>query len=178
VQDRFGNGGHTNNGFAFMEDAVYEDQGGPVELKYDLDAIDWLRNNVSGSPVTIEATTVEYRWGSRFAVYTGLPTVIGWRWHQTQQRGSFAFMVETRLQDVTKFYTTTDPTEAEAILQKYGVSLVILGQVERHYYPGPGLEKFDEMESGALELAYENPQTKIYRVVKEYLTPLVSAPSP
>jgi YYY domain-containing protein len=178
VQDRFGNGGHTNNGFAFMEDAVYDDQGGPIELKYDLDAIEWLRNNVSGSPVTIEAVTVEYRWGSRFAIYTGLPTVIGWRWHQTQQRGSFAFMVETRSQDVNTFYTATDPQEAEAILQKYGVSLVILGQVERQYYPGPGLEKFDDMDGGALELAYENPQTKIYRVVKDYLTPLVSAPSP
>jgi YYY domain-containing protein len=178
VQDRFGNGGHTNNGFAFMEDAVFQDEGGPIELKYDLDAIDWLRNNVTGSPVTIEASTPEYRWGSRFAIYTGLPTVIGWRWHQTQQRGSFASMVETRLQDVTKFYTTTDPQEAEAILHKYGVSLVILGDVERQYYPGPGLDKFDEMEGGALELVYENPQTKIYRVVEEDLTPLVSAPSP
>ena len=39
VQDRFGNGGHTNNGLAFMEDAVYQDQGGPIELKYDRDAI-------------------------------------------------------------------------------------------------------------------------------------------
>ena len=178
VQDRFGNGGHTNNGFAFMEEGVYQDEGGPIELKYDLDAIEWLRNNVTGSPVTIEASTPEYRWGSRFAIYTGLPTVIGWRWHQTQQRGSFAFMVETRLQDVSKFYTTSDPQEAEAILRKYGVSLVILGEVERQYYPGPGLDKFDEMESGALELVYENPQTKIYRVVEEYLTPLVSAPSP
>jgi hypothetical protein len=50
--------------------------------------------------------------------------------------------------------------------------------VERQYYPGAGLEKFDEMEGGALELVYENPQTKIYRVVEEYLVPLVSAPSP
>jgi YYY domain-containing protein len=178
VQDRFGNGGHTNNGLAFMEDAVYDDQGGPIELKYDLDAIEWLRNNISGSPVTIEASTVEYRWGSRFSIYTGLPTVIGWRWHQVQQRGFFAFMVDARLQDVNTFYTTTDPEEAEAILLKYGVSLVILGQVERQYYPGPGLDKFDAMDGGALELIYENAQTRIYRVVKEYLTPLVSAPPP
>lgn len=178
VRDRFGNGGHTNNGFAFMEDAVYQDEHGPVELKYDLDAIEWLRDNVQGSPVTIEATTVEYRWGSRFAIYTGLPTVVGWRWHQTQQRGSFAPMVETRQQDVALFYTTTEPEEAEAILRKYGVSLVILGQVERQYYAGPGLDKFNAMESTSLELAYENPQTKIYRVLEEYLSPAVIAPNP
>jgi hypothetical protein len=34
------------------------------------------------------------------------------------------------------------------------------------------------MESTSLELAYENPQTKIYRVLEEYLPPLVTAPRP
>jgi uncharacterized membrane protein len=87
-------------------------------------------------------------------------------------------MVETRLQDVALFYTTTEPEEAEAILRKYGVSLVILGQVEHQYYAGPGLDKFDAMESTSLELAYENPQTKIYRVLEGYLPPLVTAPRP
>jgi YYY domain-containing protein len=179
VRDRFGNGGYTNNGLAFMEEAVYQDEHGSIELKYDRDAIRWLRENVEGSPITIEAATPEYRWGSRFAIYTGLPTVIGWRWHQTQQRGSFAFMVEARTQDVAKFYTTTDPQEAEAILDKYGVSMVILGQVERYYYPGPGLEKFSDMEAdGLLELVYENPQTRIYRVAQKYVPPLASAPPP
>jgi uncharacterized membrane protein len=161
-----------------MENAVFQDEFGPIELKYDLDAIEWLRKNVEGSPVIIEASTVEYRWGSRFAIYTGLPTVVGWRWHQTQQRGTFAPMVETRLQDVDRFYTTTEPEEAEAILLKYGVSFVILGQVEREYYAGPGLDKFDAMESTSLELVYENPQTKIYRVLPEYLPPLVTAALP
>ena len=87
-------------------------------------------------------------------------------------------MVKARVQDVAKFYTTTDPTEAEAILHKYGVSLVILGEVERQYYPGPGLDKFDEMDGGTLELVYENPQTRTYRVVEEPPPALASAPSP
>ncbi len=171
-------GGTTNNGLAFMEKSVYRDENGPIELKYDYDAIMWLRENIEGSPITIEAVTPEYRWGSRFAIYTGLPTVLGWRWHQTQQRGSFASVVETRRQDVANFYTTTDPEEAEAILLKYGVSLVILGQVERYYYPGPGLEKFDSMETGALEVIYQNPQTRIYRVVRGDTARLATALSP
>jgi hypothetical protein len=61
--------------------------------------------------------------------------------------------------------------------RKYGVSLVILGQVERYYHPGPGLDKFDLMEGTSLELVYENAQTKIYRVIQEQLTPLISATS-
>ena len=171
-------GGFTNNGLAFMEKAVYRDEHGPIELKYEYDAIIWLRNNVKGSPIIIEAITPEYRLGSRFATYTGLPTVLGWRWHQTQQRGSFAGMVETRQRDVASFYNTTDPQEAEDILRKYGVSLVILGQVERYYYAGPGLEKFDAMATGALELVYQNPQTSIYRVVKGRPPPLAIASPP
>lgn len=81
--------------------------------------------------------------------------------------------MEARLQDVTTFYTTTDPKEAETILRRYGVSLVILGQVERYYYPDPGLEKFD-----AMDLVYHNPQTRIYRVVEGYHPPLATAPPP
>ena len=158
-------GGFTNNGLAFMQKAVYHDEHGPIELKYDYDAIMWLRNNVQGSPITIEAVTPEYRWGSRFAIYTGLPTVLGWRWHQTQQRGSFAPMVETRLQDVNTFYSTPDLAVAEAILQKYGVSYVIVGQVERLYYPAEGLAKFESMAERSLEPVYSNPQTVIYHVV-------------
>ena len=45
-------------------------------LKPDLDAIEWLRANVSGSPVIAEAHAPEYHWGSRMSVHTGLPTIV------------------------------------------------------------------------------------------------------
>jgi len=157
-------GGTTSNGMAFMEKAVYPEENGSIELKYDYDAILWLRNNVRGSPIIIEAVTPEYRWGSRFAIYTGLPAVLGWRWHQTQQRGRFEYLVQERLQDVNTFYSTPDPAVAEAILQKYSVSYVIVGQVERLYYPAEGIAKFESMAGHSLEPVYSNPQTVIYHV--------------
>jgi len=157
-------GGITNNGMAFMQKAAYPDDKGTIELKYDYDAILWLRKEVAGSPIIIEGIAPLYRWGSRISVYTGLPTVLGWDWHQTQQRGRFAYLVQERLQDVNTFYSTPDPTEAEAVLQKYGVSYVIVGQLERFYYPAEGIAKFESMAGHSLEPVYSNPQTIIYHV--------------
>jgi uncharacterized membrane protein len=157
-------GGTTNNGLAFMEKAVYHDEHGPIELKYDYDTIMWLRENVAGSPVIMEANTPLYRWGSRISIYTGLPAVLGWAWHQEQQRGQFAYLVEERLTDVDNFYSTPDPEVAEAILQKYNVAYVILGQLERLYYPAEGIAKFESMVGSSLEPVYTNPQTIVYHV--------------
>jgi len=169
LNDRFQSLSPTANGLAFMEEAVYQDAKGPVELRYDLEAIQWLRENVDGSPVIMEAHTgVEgpplYSWGSRFSIYTGLPTVIGWDNHQNQQRGKFSSLVRPRQDDVALFYSDLNPAEALRILQKYQVSYVAIGQLERLYYPAEGLAKFEDGLGGNLELVYENPQTRIYRV--------------
>ncbi len=61
-------------------------RGRPDSLRDDEEAFAWLRRSVVGSPVVLEASVPPYRWGSRVSVYTGLPTVIGWDWHQRQQR--------------------------------------------------------------------------------------------
>ncbi|MCH7511556.1 MAG: hypothetical protein IIB19_04210, partial [Chloroflexi bacterium] len=159
-------GGVTNNGLAFMETAVYGYQGQSIEMKYDYDAILWLRDNVAGSPVIIEgiATGPYVSTRSRISINTGLPTVLGWDFHQIQQRGKFASGVAERSQDIATFYSTTDPAEAERILVKYGISYVIVGQLERFFYPAEGIAKFDSLNGRSLELVYSNSQTAIYHV--------------
>ncbi|MCH7836472.1 MAG: hypothetical protein IH864_06350, partial [Chloroflexi bacterium] len=168
----------TINGLAYMQEAVYDrtdapyyDQNGPIELRHDLDAIQWLRSNVQGSPVIIEAHTGTdgpplYSWGSRFSIYTGLPTVIGWDNHQSQQRGDLSRLIRPRQEDVIQFYSGPSAAEAMRILQKYDVTYVIVGQLERLYYPPAGMAKFESNLNGNLELVYENPGTKIYRVLE------------
>ncbi len=75
----------------------------------------WLMRNVQGSPVILEGQIPEYRWGSRFSIYTGLPTVQGWNWHQRQQRSVVPDAeVQRRVNQVQELYSTTDLARAQS----------------------------------------------------------------
>ena len=173
--------GATNNGMAYMDGAVYRDfddrtgRGGEHVLKYERDGIEWMRENVKGSPTTIEAQAPLYHYGSRISIYTGLPTVLGWDWHQSQQRVRFAQGVQQRKQDVDAFYATEDVSFARNVIDKYGVEWVVVGQVERNYYPPEGIAKFDGGLGGMLELAYSNPGIQIWHVIPASELPAASA---
>ncbi len=165
ARDRFNPLPLTLDGTAYMDTAVYNDQGKPLELKWDKQGILWLEDNVKGSPVIVEGLTPLYRWGGRVSVYTGLPAVVGWDWHEKQQRWGYQIGVDVRRADVDRLYTTTQTDEAASLLKKYGVAYIYVGQLEHSYYPAAGLEKFDRMVGKGLALAYENPQVRIYKVV-------------
>jgi uncharacterized membrane protein len=137
-----------------------------MDLSQDYRAIRWLQENVIGSPVIIEGNMVEYHWGDRMTIYTGLPNVIGWNWHQRQQRARAPeYLIPSRIADVNDFYLTTDPLHSQELLKKYGVKYVILGQLERALYPGPGLEKFDQLNGSLWKEVYREGETVIYEVL-------------
>ena len=69
-----------------MDEAVYHTRGITLEFATDRPGIEWLRDNVNGAPVVVEAQWDLYTWANRVSIYTGLPTILGWDWHQTQQR--------------------------------------------------------------------------------------------
>ena len=114
----------------------------------------------------LEATVNVYRWGSRVSVITGLPTVLGWDWHEKQQRWAYVHSVDARRHDVETAYQTTSPSTLFQILDRYNVELIYVGALERAYYPGQGIAKFDALARDRLTLIYENPETKIYRVLR------------
>jgi YYY domain-containing protein len=123
------------DGMAFMKEAVYDDLGQQISLAGDYDAIRWMQDNVEGSPVIVEAQIPEYRWGSRFSIYTGLPAVLGWNWHQRQQRAAVEVSdVPTRADDISSFYLTTSPSDAIDFLSQYDVRYIVVGELEQLYY--------------------------------------------
>jgi YYY domain-containing protein len=159
---------HTLDGAAYMATAFYSDGGVNVDLSQDYEGIQWMQKNVKGSPVILEANTVEYRWGSRYTIYTGLPGVVGWSWHQRQQRAVVpSSAVTDRVEEIKKFYETTDLEEAQAFLKKYNVSYMVVGQLENLYYPGAGLVKFLENSGKLWDPVFQNETTTIYQVRKE-----------
>ena len=154
----------TLNGAAFIEKSQYrEHYGDMIDLAADYEGIQWLKANVEGSPIVLEAVTPTYRWGGRVSIYTGLPTVIGWQWHQEQQRFAYREEVPRRISDVETIYNTADSELALELLRKYGVEYVYLGQLERLYFPD-GMDKFDGELGARLQRVFDNGDTAIYRL--------------
>ncbi len=164
----------TLDGMAYMQYAHYlesDDQQTTsldMDLSQDYAAIQWMQENVKGSPVIVEANSGRlYRWYSRFTIYTGLPGVVGWEWHQQQQRGLVpGDWVSQRLRDIDLFYRTSETSVARTFLQRYHVKYVIVGQLERVSYPGSGLDKFKNLEGQLWREVYHDRDTVIYEVIE------------
>ncbi len=152
----------TLNGLAYMN-AWYPG---------DYEAITWLNAHVSGSPVILEASCGPYQWYGRVSIYTGLPSVLGWDSHESQQR--YGSDVGARVPDVQTIYATPDAAQAMTLLKKYQVRYIYLGQLERHVcgdanaapLPPESLAKFETMvRNGWLRVAHHNADVTIYEVV-------------
>ena len=154
----------TLDGMAFMARARHTENRADLALPDDYRAIRWMLENVEGTPVILEGQAPLYRWGSRFSVYTGLPTVVGWDWHQKQQRWAYQERVDQRGRDVAAAYESSNGAVAWHVLRKYRVEYVVVGGLERAYYPPAGLEKFEHMVGEGLQVAYRDGAVTIYRV--------------
>src|SRR5205085_10995320 len=131
-------------------------------LAADADAIRWLNEHISGTPIVLQSSQEFYRaYGVRIAANTGLPTVVS-PLHASEQHDPD--QVAERDRDVITIYSTLDPVEALQLLSKYHVGYVYVGPIERAAYGDPGADKFDQLEGAYLALLYQNEAVKIYQV--------------
>jgi uncharacterized membrane protein len=124
--------------------------------------------NFKGLPVIAEAAIPIYRWGSRVSVYTGFPTVLGWTWHQQQQRIFNHREIKQRGVDIEKLYVSKDMSAVKEIIQKYDIDYVFLGRVERLYYYSKEHNFNDTAISKITMPVYENSDVKILSIEKEH----------
>jgi YYY domain-containing protein len=155
---------HTLDSMQYMRFARYADQGLEFPLQEDYEAIRWMQENVKGSPVIVEANCPEYRWCTRYTIYTGLPGVLGWNWHQRQQRAlNPPNWVTDRVTEINEFYTTSDLQAAYTFLKKYNVRYIVVGWLERAYYPD-GIQKFEVYDGQLWTEVFRSGETAIYEV--------------
>jgi YYY domain-containing protein len=144
-----------------------------ISFAGDAAAISWLNENVEGTPVIAEASIGPYRCnGTRIASATGLPTIIGWERHEQQQR--YPEVLPARVDDVRRLYTSPDPEVKTAILRKYNVEFVVVGDLERLYPIANnectptgstgGISAFDSMIGSVFDVVFVSGGTTIYQV--------------
>ncbi|HMP41419.1 MAG TPA: DUF2298 domain-containing protein, partial [Roseiflexaceae bacterium] len=134
-------------------------------------AIDWLRANTRGDEVILEASGQGP--GESYdptglgiggvSAASGLATVLGWPGHQQQWRAGDPerlAQIEPRRQDVVTIYSTLDLAVAQALLDRYNVVYVYIGQAERTLYAPESLAKFAQLG----EEVYAAGEVVIYRV--------------
>ena len=128
----------------------------------DRAAFQWLAANAPGIPVMCEAYGPSYQDFARVSMNTGLPIVIGWRYHVFQRGHAYA-EIDKRIADVETIYTSDKERDVKAALARYHVALVYVGTLERETYRGGNLKKFREW-TGLLRPVYENQGVTIFAV--------------
>lgn len=98
----------------------------------DVAAVEWLKTAPIGT--LVEAVGGSYSGFGRIASHSGMPSLINWPGHQSQWRGGGEEM-GTRMADVETIYRSGSWAETEALLEKYDVRYVYVGDLERGTYP-------------------------------------------
>jgi uncharacterized membrane protein len=111
LEDRVSTTGASLDGMDWLDAGLVLSGGdrGDLTPGDDRVLIEWIRGNVDGMPTLLEAPGEQYDWVGRVSALTGLPTVIGWPYHESQQRPSAGSAIGERFSDATAFYRATDP---------------------------------------------------------------------
>jgi len=129
----------------------------------EYEAIIWMRDNVEGDPVILEATGGAYSDYGRFSTNTGLPTLLGWANHEYQWRGGSTNEPALRADIIRNIYTSPDWGYTTQLLGEYNVEYIIVGNTEMTDYGEIAHDKFN----GRLEEAFRNEEVVIYRWANE-----------
>jgi YYY domain-containing protein len=130
----------------------------------DYNAIKWIQENITGTPGILEAASDQsgYTYFSRVSTNTGLPTIIGWTRHE-RFWGRDNADIQVRLEDVRSIYSTRSIEKTRELMDKYNISYVYIGQLERQTY-NVRIDKFQN--ENYFEPVYQG-SVQIYKIKRE-----------
>jgi uncharacterized membrane protein len=103
------------------------------DFSADAPAIRWLKENIEGAPVVLEANGDSYSGFERVSASTGLPTVLGWYVHEWLWRNDVADLNQ-KSADIETIYTSEDASLVQKLMKQYEVEYVFVGSKEREKY--------------------------------------------
>ncbi len=110
-----------------------------------LAAAAWLGSQAEGDPVIVEAASDSYQDEAHMSLATGLPTVLGWEFHERQWGRSDA-VIGPRKADLERLYKSAGSKEVLDLLGRYGARYLVVGPAERSKYDmGSDLGRFDSV---------------------------------
>lgn len=136
-----------------------------TDFPEDAAAIRWLKKNITGSPVVLEANGDSYTQYERVSAMTGLPTVLGWYVHEWLWRNDVADL-NTKSGDVELIYTSNDQVLVNSLLEQYDISYIFVGSCEREKY-GDALNNEMIQKQGEIVFEDEGSETYIIKVAPE-----------
>ena len=119
----------------------------------DEDELNVIRDisKISGhDDVLVEAVGGSYSEYSRISGSTGVPTPLGWEFHEKQWHGS-TDLFSDRKSDLETLYTTNDRSEIDEIIAKYSLTMVVVGPRERSTYGNIDMTMFDTIGDRIIE---------------------------
>ena len=139
--------GDTLDGLAFLQRRDFD----------EYQAIKWLRDEAPRGRL-VEAVGDDYSAYGRISSSTGLPTMLGWKFHEHQWRGSTR-VFQGREEQVRQIYSSNDPEQVSRLLDAYDIRYVYVGFRERAKY---GQVQFDEF-SEFLEAVFQSADVVVYQ---------------
>jgi uncharacterized membrane protein len=126
----------------------------------DSAALEWLQKNAPPEAVIVEAVGGDYTDHGRIAARTGIPSVLNWGGHELQWRGN-GDEAARREPDVRDLYTSPDLKRVRELLQKYSVTHIVGGDLERAKYGAAfPFTRFTDLT----EKVFDEKGTAIWRV--------------
>ena len=116
-----------------------------------------MKNDIEG-PI-LEAVGDDYSEHARVSSSTGIPTLLGWKGHELQWRGS-SKSINKRELHVAEIYQTADSLRRKYLLDMYGIKYIYVGVRERAKYPKLNLESSDRLQQ-----VFYSDTTTLYKVV-------------
>ena len=141
--------------------------------------MDWMNENIDGSPTICEAYGTSYTSYNLVSSYTGLPTVFGWQTHEwlwrfhgivnqetdllesDPEKDVWKLYITPRHNDVDVVYLSSYAPDVQSIINKYQIEYIVIGDLERHRYGYDNSAVFAEL--GNVVFQYED--LTVYKVI-------------